>query len=76
MPEQTEEKKETSNSGQNTNNNGGQNTGNSKTISQKEYDELVRKATNFDIIESEPELVTKVTDHFRGRFSGNKNEQR
>lgn len=38
-----------------------------KQISQAEYDTLMQKVANYDLIATDPELATKVMDHFRAK---------
>lgn len=38
-----------------------------KQLSQKEFDELQQKASNYDLIATDPELAPKVVDHFRAK---------
>jgi len=49
-----------------------------RTISQEEFDALSRKASNYDLIESDPELAPKVLDHFKAKTAnvGRQTQQR
>ena len=54
--------------------NGNSNTS-QKTLSQQEYDDLLTKARNYELIEADQELAPKILDHFRAKTGRVRQEQ-